>query len=203
MEDRGPEEERPGTKDEGKAEYRVTIRPFAARHGLSPETRRREYLRDATGAAVPDPGDRRRRRYAEHDPFAAQRIPCLSTWHGLVGAGDVGSGTGRGSRPSPGATSTTRAPAPRGRRGPSRTATGSCADGIRRGRTSRSARARTCADSRTSSTRSTAGCSAERPHMNTTPPMQTQPETVASGRGASRGTSRHQAGPTRMKGKPR
>ena len=51
---------------------RVTIRPFAARHGPRPETWRREYLRGATGAAVPDPRVRRRRKYAEYDPFAAQ-----------------------------------------------------------------------------------------------------------------------------------
>lgn len=51
---------------------RVTVRQFAARHGLRPETWRREYHRGATGVAVPDPGDRRRRRYAEYDPFAAQ-----------------------------------------------------------------------------------------------------------------------------------
>ena len=51
---------------------RVTIRPFAARHDLRPETWRREYLRGATGAAVPAPGDRRRRKHAEHGPFAAQ-----------------------------------------------------------------------------------------------------------------------------------
>ena len=51
------------------------------------------------------------------------------------------------------------------------TATGSSADGTRRGRTSRSARARTCAGSSMSSTRSTADCSAERPRTNTTRPM--------------------------------
>ena len=52
-----------------------------------------------------------------------------------------------------------------------RTATGSSADGARRGRTSRSARARTCAGWSASSTRSTADCSAERPRTNTTRPM--------------------------------
>lgn len=51
---------------------RVTIRQFAAKHGLRPETWRREYLRGATGIAVPDPRDGRRRKYAEYDPFAAQ-----------------------------------------------------------------------------------------------------------------------------------
>lgn len=51
---------------------RITLRRFAAKHGLRYETWRREYLRGATGAAVPDPKDRRRRRYAEYDPFKAQ-----------------------------------------------------------------------------------------------------------------------------------
>ncbi|MGN0847079.1 MAG: hypothetical protein ACI4RA_06820 [Kiritimatiellia bacterium] len=55
-----------------RAGRRITIRRFAARHGLSPETWRREYHRGATGTAVPDPRDRRRRRYAEYDPFEAQ-----------------------------------------------------------------------------------------------------------------------------------
>ena len=51
---------------------RITLRQFAAKHGLRYETWRREYLRGATGIAVPDPKDRRRRRYAEYDPFKAQ-----------------------------------------------------------------------------------------------------------------------------------
>ncbi len=55
-----------------RAGRRITIRQFAARHGLRPETWRREYHRGATSVAVPDPKDRRRRRYAEYDPFAAQ-----------------------------------------------------------------------------------------------------------------------------------
>ena len=55
-----------------RAGCRVTLRQFAAKHGLKCETWRREYLRGATGAAVPDPKDRRRRRYAEYDPFRAQ-----------------------------------------------------------------------------------------------------------------------------------
>ena len=41
---------------------RITLRQFAAKHGLRYETWRREHLRGATGAAVPDPKDRRRRR---------------------------------------------------------------------------------------------------------------------------------------------
>lgn len=55
-----------------RAGRRVTIRQFAARHGLRPEIWRREYHRGATGAAVPDPKDRRRRKYAGYDPFRAQ-----------------------------------------------------------------------------------------------------------------------------------
>lgn len=55
-----------------RAGCRVTIRQFAARHGLRPETWRREYHRGATGLAIADPRDRRRRRYAEYDPFRAQ-----------------------------------------------------------------------------------------------------------------------------------
>ena len=55
-----------------RAGCRVTLRQFAAKHGLKYETWRREYLRGATGAAVPDPKDRRRRKYAEYDPFKAQ-----------------------------------------------------------------------------------------------------------------------------------
>ena len=51
---------------------RITLRQFAAKHGLKYETWRREYRRGATGAAVPDPKDRRRRKYAEYDPFRAQ-----------------------------------------------------------------------------------------------------------------------------------
>ena len=51
---------------------RVTIRQFATKHGLRPETWRREYNRGATGVAVPDPKDGRRRKYAEYDPLAAQ-----------------------------------------------------------------------------------------------------------------------------------
>jgi len=52
------------------ARCRVTFRRFAAKHGLRPETWRREYHRGATGAAVPDSEDKRRRKYAEYDPFA-------------------------------------------------------------------------------------------------------------------------------------
>ena len=55
-----------------RAGCRVTIRQFAAKHGLRPETWRREYNRGATGVAVPDPKDRRRRKYAEYDPMTAQ-----------------------------------------------------------------------------------------------------------------------------------
>lgn len=51
---------------------RITIRQFAAMHGLKPETWRREYHRGAIGIAIPDPKDRRRRKYSEYDPFAAQ-----------------------------------------------------------------------------------------------------------------------------------
>ena len=51
---------------------RITLRQFAAKHGLRYETWRREYLRGATGFAVADPKDRRRRKYCEYDPFAAQ-----------------------------------------------------------------------------------------------------------------------------------
>lgn len=47
-------------------------RTEAKKHGLKYETWRREYLRGATGAAVPDPKDRGRRKYAEYDPFKAQ-----------------------------------------------------------------------------------------------------------------------------------
>ena len=55
-----------------RAGCRITMRQFAAKHGLKCETWRREYLRGATGEAVPDPKDRRRRKYAEYDPFKAQ-----------------------------------------------------------------------------------------------------------------------------------
>ena len=55
-----------------RAGCRITLRQFAAKHGLKCETWRREYLRGATGTAVPDPKDRRRRKYAEYDPFKAQ-----------------------------------------------------------------------------------------------------------------------------------
>lgn len=51
---------------------RITLRQFAAKHGLRYETWRREYLRGATGFAIADPKDRRRRKYCEYDPFAAQ-----------------------------------------------------------------------------------------------------------------------------------
>ena len=51
---------------------RITLRQFAAKHGLRYETWRREYLRGATGFAIPDPKDRRRRKYCEYDPFVAQ-----------------------------------------------------------------------------------------------------------------------------------
>ena len=50
----------------------ITIRRFAARHGISSETWRREYHRGATGLAIPDTKDRRRRKYCEYDPFVAQ-----------------------------------------------------------------------------------------------------------------------------------
>lgn len=50
----------------------ITIRQFAARHGIRPETWRREYLRGAMGCTIPDKRDRRRRIYAEYDPFKAQ-----------------------------------------------------------------------------------------------------------------------------------
>ena len=55
-----------------RAGCRVTLRQFAAKHGLRYETWRREYNRGATGEAVPDARDRRRRKYAEYDPFKAQ-----------------------------------------------------------------------------------------------------------------------------------
>ena len=61
---------------------RVTLRQFAAKHGLKHETWRREYMRGATGAAVPDPKDRRRRKYAEYagvrygqTPYRPRRRP--------------------------------------------------------------------------------------------------------------------------------
>ena len=44
-----------------RAGCRITMRQFAAKHGLKCETWRREYLRGAIGVAVPDPKDRRRR----------------------------------------------------------------------------------------------------------------------------------------------
>lgn len=50
---------------------RITLQQFAAKHGLRYETWRREYLRGATGFAVADPRDRRR-KYCEYDPFSAQ-----------------------------------------------------------------------------------------------------------------------------------
>ena len=50
----------------------VTFCEFAAKHGLTKETWRREYWRGAVGIAVPDPKDRRRKKYAEYDPFKAQ-----------------------------------------------------------------------------------------------------------------------------------
>mgnify|MGYP004664939335 FL=1 len=52
----------------------ITIRRFAARHGINSETWRREYHRGATGLAISDPKDRRRRKYCEYDPFVAQDI---------------------------------------------------------------------------------------------------------------------------------
>ncbi len=55
-----------------RAGCQVTIRQFAAKHGLRPETWRREYNRGATGVSVPDPKDKRRRKYAEYDPMTAQ-----------------------------------------------------------------------------------------------------------------------------------
>ena len=55
-----------------RAGCRVTIRQFAVKHGLRPETWRREYNRGATGVSVTDPNDRRRRKYAEYDPMIAQ-----------------------------------------------------------------------------------------------------------------------------------
>ena len=57
-----------------RAGCRITLRQFAAKHGLKYETWRREYHRGAIGAAVPDPKDRRRRKYAEYDPFKAQDV---------------------------------------------------------------------------------------------------------------------------------
>ena len=50
------------------------LRQFVAKHGLRYETRRREYNCGATGEAVPDAKDRRRRKYAEYDPFKAQDV---------------------------------------------------------------------------------------------------------------------------------
>jgi len=50
----------------------VAFRQFAARHGLRPETWRREYGRGATGCTIPDGRGRRRRKYAGHDPFKAR-----------------------------------------------------------------------------------------------------------------------------------
>ena len=47
-----------------RAGCRVTLRQFAAKHGLRYETWRREYNRRATGEAVPDARDRRRRKMA-------------------------------------------------------------------------------------------------------------------------------------------
>ena len=55
-----------------RAGFRVALRQFAAKHGLKYETWRREYHRGAAGVAVPDPKDRRRRKYAEYGPFKAQ-----------------------------------------------------------------------------------------------------------------------------------
>ena len=55
-----------------KAGCRVTLRGFALPHGLAEETWGRECLRGATGAAIRDPKDARRRIYAEYDPFKAQ-----------------------------------------------------------------------------------------------------------------------------------
>ena len=52
----------------------ITIRRFAARHGINSETWRREYHRGATGLAISDPKDGRRRKYCEYDPFVAQDI---------------------------------------------------------------------------------------------------------------------------------
>ncbi len=57
-----------------RAGCRITLRQFAAKHGLKCETWRREYLHGATGAAVPAPKDRRRRKCAEYDPFKAQDV---------------------------------------------------------------------------------------------------------------------------------
>ena len=45
---------------------------FASEHGLAPSTWLREYRRGALGAAVADERDRRRRIYAEYDPYRAQ-----------------------------------------------------------------------------------------------------------------------------------
>ena len=50
------------------------MRQFAAKHGLRCETWRREYRRGAVGESVPDDRDRRRRKYAEYDPFKAQDV---------------------------------------------------------------------------------------------------------------------------------
>ena len=57
-----------------RAGRRITMRQFAAKHGLNFETWRREYHRGAEGAAVPDDRDKRRRKYAEYDPFKAQWV---------------------------------------------------------------------------------------------------------------------------------
>lgn len=54
-----------------RAGRRITVRQFAARHGLRPETCRHEYHQGATGVAAQNPRDRQRRRYAEYDPFRA------------------------------------------------------------------------------------------------------------------------------------
>ena len=57
-----------------RAGCRITLRQFAAKHGLRYETWRREYHRGASGLAVPDAKDRRRRKYTEYDPFKAQDV---------------------------------------------------------------------------------------------------------------------------------
>lgn len=49
-----------------------SMRGFALEHGLAPATWFREYWRGATGFAVPDERDRRRRIYCEYDPYVAQ-----------------------------------------------------------------------------------------------------------------------------------
>lgn len=51
---------------------KISMRKFAQNHGLHHETWRREYARGATGMAVRDSHDRRRRLWCEYDPMRAQ-----------------------------------------------------------------------------------------------------------------------------------